>query len=253
MMTKTKKIGMLTPSSNTVLEPLTGAMLNGVDGVTVHYSRFTVKEISLKPNALSQFNNDPMLQAASLLADAEVDVIAWNGTSAGWLGFEADLELCYRIEKETGIPATTSVLALNEAFKMYGIKNYGLVTPYTSDVNQKIIENYKTIGLTCVSQQHCGIYVNKEFSKIGEERIRQMVNEVSVSEAEAITTFCTNLRAASLVEELEHKFGHPIFDTISVVVWKSLRMIGVDPEKIKGWGMLFGPAPLCGKIEDNGR
>jgi hypothetical protein len=31
-----------------------------------------------------------ILRAAELLADAKVDTIAWNGTSASWLGREVD-------------------------------------------------------------------------------------------------------------------------------------------------------------------
>ncbi|WP_281169602.1 maleate cis-trans isomerase family protein [Thermicanus aegyptius] len=230
---------MLTPSSNTVLEPVCQQMLSCLDDVSVHFSRFTVTEISMRPNALGQFEQESMLRAARLLADAEVDVIAWNGTSAGWLGFEADVRLCERIFQETGIPATTSVLALNEAFELYGIKSFGLVTPYTPDINEKIIANYSTIGLECAAEQCLGMYVNKEFSRVSPKAIEQMVAQVAVPGVEAITTFCTNLRAAPLVQSLEQKYGIPIFDTISVVVWKSLNMIGISPDCVQGWGGLF--------------
>ena len=36
---------MLTPSSNTMLEPVTAAMVSTLEGVAVHFSRFTVTEI----------------------------------------------------------------------------------------------------------------------------------------------------------------------------------------------------------------
>jgi len=62
---------------------------------------------------LAQFELAPILHhAAELLAHAEVDIIGWSGTSAGWLGFDKDVTLCDEIEKVTGIKATTSVLAL---------------------------------------------------------------------------------------------------------------------------------------------
>ena len=83
-------LGMLTPSSNTVLEPVTAAMLAGLDDVSAHFSRFPVTEIALSASALAQFDDAPILAAAGLLAHAKVDVIAWNGTSSGWLGFAAD-------------------------------------------------------------------------------------------------------------------------------------------------------------------
>lgn len=68
-------LGMLTPSSNTVLEPLTSAMVAGLAAVSVHYSRFPVTEIALSESALGQFDDAPLLAAAALLADAHVDII----------------------------------------------------------------------------------------------------------------------------------------------------------------------------------
>ena len=63
-MQKRTLIGMLTPSSNTVLEPVTSAMLAGLPEVTAHFGRFRVTEISLNPQALGQFDNAPFLDAA---------------------------------------------------------------------------------------------------------------------------------------------------------------------------------------------
>ena len=33
--------------------------------------------------------------------------------------------------------------------------------------------------------------------------------------------------------------GIPFYDTVSTVVWKQLRMAGVDTRQVKGWGRLF--------------
>ena len=105
---------MLTPSSNTVLEPMTTAMLESLNEVTAHFSRFEVTEITLSDRGLAQFDHDRFLEAANLLADAKCHVIAWNGTSAGWLGFDNDEELCACITEATGALSTTSILANND-------------------------------------------------------------------------------------------------------------------------------------------
>src|ERR1700681_891041 len=112
LMTKRIFLGMLTPSSNTALEPITTAMLAGLPEVSAHFSRFKVTEIALSSQALAQFNNDEILRAAELLAHARVDCIGWNGTSSGWLGFDADHRLCEQITAATGIQATTSMLEI---------------------------------------------------------------------------------------------------------------------------------------------
>ena len=75
MTTMRKRLGMITPSSNSVLEPVTSAMMAEVAGITAHFSRFRVTEIGLDAAASNQFDASVMLPAADLLADAKVDAI----------------------------------------------------------------------------------------------------------------------------------------------------------------------------------
>ncbi len=232
-------LGMLTPSSNTTLEPVTTAMLADIPEASAHFGRFRVTEIALSNQALAQFDDSEILRAAELLSHAKVGSIAWNGTSSGWLGFDADERLCRRITEATGIPACTSVLALNEIFDLTGVKRFGLVTPYLDDVQAAIIKNYAASGLDCVSERHLRKQDNFSFSEVGAQELRAMVHEVAKDKPQAITIFCTNLRGAPLVEELEREVGIPIYDTISTVVWKSLQQAGADPSRIRGWGSLF--------------
>jgi maleate isomerase len=85
VMTERVFLGMLTPSSNTVLEPVTGAILADLPDVTAHFSRFGVTEISLNEEALGQFKNQPIIDASKLLADARLHAI--YGTAprpGGW-------------------------------------------------------------------------------------------------------------------------------------------------------------------------
>jgi maleate isomerase len=232
-------LGMLTPSSNTVLEPVTQAMVSGLNEVSVHFARFKVTEIALSPSALAQFDDSEILRAAELLAHAKAGVIAWNGTSSGWLGFEADHRLCERITAATGIKSTTSMLALNEILGRNAVKRLGLVTPYLDDVQAKIVANYATLGVSCAAERHLSIRDNFSFSEVPSDRIRAMTREVAAAAPDAVAIVCTNLRGAPLVEQLEHEIGMPIYDSVSTVVWKSLSLAGIDPKRVTGWGRLF--------------
>lgn len=233
------RIGVLVPSSNTALEPLVQAMLADLPDVTGHFSRLPVTRIDLSSSGLAQFDTAPILHAGRLLADAMVDVICWNGTSSGWLGFESDARLGEAIEAETGIPFVTSVLALNEAFAKTGASTFGLVTPYTSDVQAKIIANYQSAGFECAAERHLGISHNFDFAQVDGNTLGQMIDEVAASRPGAITTFCTNLKAAQLAAATEQKHGSPFFDTVTTGVWKSLAVAGVDPRRVSGWGSIF--------------
>ncbi len=238
-MQKRTLIGMLTPSSNTVLEPVTGVMLAGLPEVSAHFGRFRVTEISLKPQALGQFGDAPFLDAARLLADAQLDVIGWNGTSAGWMGFDADARLCDSIKAETGIPACTSMLALNEILETTGRKRFAIVSPYLDDIQQKMVANYNAAGFEVVAERHLNDRGNFSFSEITEERIERLCAEVAEAKPQAIAIICTNMRGAPVAERVEKALGIPVYDTVSTVVWKALRMTGVDTRRVQGWGSLF--------------
>lgn len=238
-MTRPIRLGVLTPSSNTSLEPLTSRLASLVPGCSAHFSRFKVTEISLSTQGLGQFDDSKILAAADLLADAKVDVIGWSGTAAGWLGFDSDTRLVERIAQRTGIQATTAVLALNELMAMRDITRLALVTPYTGDVQQRIVDNYRNIGIDVVAERHLDITVNHDFALVEPERLEELMVEVAASGPQAITTFCTNLRAAPLARGIESRLNIPLLDTVSTTVWGMLRAVGADPKVIQGWGQLF--------------
>ncbi|MEH2469989.1 maleate isomerase [Nitrobacteraceae bacterium AZCC 2161] len=238
-MTKRVFLGMLTPSSNTALEPITTAMLAELPEVSAHFSRFKVTEIALSNTALAQFDNTEILRAAELLAHAKVDVIGWNGTSSGWLGFEADVRLCEQITAETGIPATTSMLALNEILEQRKVTRLGYVTPYLNEVQARILENYNKLGVACQGERHLGLQDNFSFSEVPVAQLEDMTRDVAKEKPDAITVICTNLRVAPSVAKLERETGIPVYDTIATVVWKCLKLAGVDTRRVTNWGSLF--------------
>ncbi|MBD8731092.1 maleate cis-trans isomerase family protein [Pseudomonas sp. CFBP 13710] len=238
-MTRRIRLGVLTPSSNTALEPLTQALIASLPEVSVHFSRFSVTQIALSADALGQFQRERILDAARLLADAHVDVIGWSGTSAGWLGFDTDVALCQAITEATAIPATTSVLALNKALHRFGIRRLGLVSPYLADVQARIVANYAALGIDASAESHLSLQDNFSFAEVDEAILDRQVAEVVAAGAEAISTFCTNLHAAHRAESWERQHGVPVFDTVTTVLWDMLNMTGVDTRRLTGWGRLL--------------
>lgn len=232
-------LGMLTPSSNTVLEPLTAAMLDGAPGVSAHFGRFRVTQISLDDDALGQFDMTPMLDAADLLSDAKVSSICWNGTSSGWMGFDSDEQLLAAIKSRTGVEACSSVLALNEILSLTNAQKIGFVTPYLDEIQAKIVANYEASGFDVVAEMHLGDRGNFSFSTYTEDQIAKMCREVARQKPDAISVFCTNFRGAPIAETIEAETGIPVYDTVATGLWKSMKLAGVDPSIIQGWGSLF--------------
>src|SRR5207247_1548369 len=150
-----------------------------------------------------QFDPEPMVVAAKLLADARVDVIVWNGTSGGMQGLEADRRIVGAIEAATSTPATTGTLATIDAFKELGARRYGLVVPYTEALTSIVVGTFATAGFECVASTHESITVNWDFSLVPPAIVADRVRTVARSEPEAIAIFCTNLCGAPVVEALE--------------------------------------------------
>jgi maleate isomerase len=233
------RIGMITPSSNTVLEPLSAAMLTPLaPRVTCHFTRIKVTSISLARTSLTQFDDQPFLDAAELLADARMDVIAWNGTSGAWRGTAADEALCASIARRAACSATTGTLAQLEAMRRLGVRRYALAVPYTSQVCDAIVATYAASGFECCNVACLGITHNAAFAEVPPEAIRSLVARANVPGAEAVAIICTNLASGWLVEELEHSLAKPVLDSGVVTVWQALRLAGI-PDPLRGWGQLL--------------
>ena len=169
-----------------------------------------------------------------------MQAIGWNGTSAGWLGFESDERLCRRITRGDRHPGVHFGAGAERGLRRDGVKRFGLVTPYTDDVQQRIIANYARAGFECVAERHLGWQDNWSFSTATSERLarhgRARWPRRSRTPSRSSAPDCVRRRSSNA---LERELGIPIYDTIATVVWKSLKLAGADPTRIAGWGRLF--------------
>jgi maleate isomerase len=235
------RIGMLTPSSNIALEPATYALLRAMPGVSAHFARFPVTEIALSPGALGQFDQGPILAAAELLSHARMDAIVWNGTSATWLGFARDEALVEAVTARTGIAGATSILAMNTLLGRMNAKRIGIVTPYTADVQAKLVANYEAAGFVCAAERHAGLRDNFSFAELPEAEIEALVMDVAEASPDAIAVICTNMDATRLAPRIESRIGIPVLDSIAMGLWGALDLLGVPkgPLHDAGAGEIF--------------
>ncbi|MEO8220787.1 MAG: aspartate/glutamate racemase family protein [Specibacter sp.] len=232
------RIGMIVPSSNTCLEPQSYRILGDRQDVTIHFTRIPVTRIALDDSSDKQFDAEVMRDAARLLATSDVDVIAWNGTSGSWLGVEHDRELVSQIQDATGIPATTSTLAYMDAFASFGTKNISLFTPYTQDVNNKIINAYAGNGITTLDDHALGLSDNESFARVTTDEMRPGSLEMAASGSDAIVYLCTNLYGATIAAEIEERTGVPVLDSVAVTLWHCLKLAKA-PLLAPQWGRLL--------------
>jgi maleate isomerase len=234
-----KKIGHITPSTNTTMEPLTtllGALAGG--GISQHFSRVSVQRLALDAEAAAQFELERMLAAARILGEAPLDVIAWNGTAGSWRGRGYDTELVAAIEAETGIRAITSTLAIYETFRRHRWTRIGLAVPYNDDITAAIVREYASQGFEVIATAHLGLESNIDFGNVSAATIRDLLVAAAAGAPDCIAVVCTNVPAITLAAEFEAAYGIPIVDSIAVTFLECARICGLDP-RIAGFGSVL--------------
>lgn len=180
-----------------------------------------------------------MMGAAQLLADAHVDLICWNGSKGGELGFDRDRVLCQRIEDELGIPAVTSVLALDQLLRAAGIERIAFVTPFRQPVNDKIVRGWTAAGYDCIADLGAGLSDNFSYSTMAPDALKGMARQVAAEKPDAILFYCTNLPGAGLCADMEAELGIPVLDSVSAGVWGALSSLGLSASLPRKWGRLL--------------
>ncbi len=235
-----RRIGMIVPSSNTVVEPICSRLFAGMEAqITVHYARLEVINVSLDEGSARQFTSDAMVRAAMQLAQANADAIVWNGTAGSWLGIERDRRICRRIEKETGIKTSTASLGLVNSCRDFPVECLHLVTPYIKEINDAIIREYEALGLKISGVTGLGITKNTDIGSVTAGQMEDLCCRTGAKAGEGIAVVCTNLAAAWRAEAIEKKTGAVLFDSVTAAIREALRLTGLTDLSLTGFGTLL--------------
>lgn len=232
---------MIVPSSNTVFEPVASALVAEIPSLSAHFTRVRVTRIDADEDASAQFDAGLMTDAATLLADAGVDAIAWAGTSGTWLGLERDAELARALASATNVRVTTSTQALLAACHALRARRVALLTPYVPKVAASITEQLDRVGLQVVHEAHLGISENRAFADVGPDKLRMMAYDAAAAGPDAILLVCTNLCGAPLVNAIEEETGTTVLDSAAATLWHSCMLAG-SSRPVAGYGRLLAMA-----------
>ncbi|MFW0783551.1 Asp/Glu racemase [Gordonia sp. CPCC 206044] len=232
------RIGMIVPSSNTVVEDATIRLLASRGDVLVVSTRVRVQTISSDSGGAA-FGIDSMVDAALLLADARPDVIVWNGTAGSWLGVDHDDAVCTAIAAATGVPATTSTLAILRACRHLGVDELAVASPYTGDIVDRIIAEYAKHGVAVTGHAEWGLSDNFSFAAASSMDVAELMVEAAANvDVDALALICTNVDGTAVTPRVEAAIGRPVIDSIAATLWCALDIAGADTH-IGGWGHLL--------------
>jgi maleate isomerase len=229
---RSRRVGLLVPSSNTVMEPDFWEALP--PDATLHTARMYLEDTT--PEAESRMLDEHVLPAARDLATARPDLIVFGCTSAGALrGNRYDAELCARISELSGVPTVSVIAAVRQAIAASGARRVGVVTPYVEELNRPIRESLEADGVEVAVIAGLGIADNFQIATVPAARICDFAEQTLRGLAVDLAfVSCTNFPAYAAVPELERRLGRPVVTSNQAAVAAVLALLDAAPARRAG-------------------
>ena len=226
-MTDPVRVGLLVPSSNSVMEIDLHRHLPP-DRFTVHTGRMYLEETT--PEAESQMLDVHVMPAARDVGTVRPHLLVFGCTSAGALrGNEADTELCRRIADATGTEVVSTIRSVRQALERRGARRIGVITPYVDALNQKIRASVEADGVEVAAIRGLGITENFAIAEVQPADIVGFAVETTRGfEVDLVFASCTNFRAVDAIAGIEQALGVPVVTSNQAVLEALLLRQGLS-------------------------
>lgn len=202
------RIGLIVPSSNTVMEPDFHQRV-GVAGI-ISTTRIFLQDVTRE--AEIRMLEDDLSKAVQLIRTTAPDVVVFGCTSAGALGgLTHDDGIGEIIEKGARARAVTVLRAVLTQLRSVGPRKLAVFTPYIEDLTNSIASSIAEAGYPPVKAAGMGLRANLEIGRIQPTDIVSFVeSQIDGCAPDCIFLSCTNWRAIEAIEPLQRKLGVPI-------------------------------------------
>lgn len=204
-----QRVGLLIPSSNTVME--VDFYRHLPPSATVHPGRMYMEATTVKGE--EEMLDDHCLPTAGDVATAKPDVVVFGCTSAGALrGNAYDGELCRRISDVTGKPTVSVIESVRRRLMGLDVRRVAVITPYIEDLNARIKASVEDDGIEVASIHGMGISVNFNLALVEPPQILAFVRAKlgPAPDADALFISCTNFQAVATLPQLKAVYDMPI-------------------------------------------
>ncbi|HMM62569.1 MAG TPA: Asp/Glu racemase [Mesorhizobium sp.] len=208
-----------------------------LEGIGIYCTR-VFNDADITPETLRAIGSRIAPAAELILPGLPLDVVGFGCTSATMtLGEEA---VFAEIRKaRPGIACTTPITAALAAFKAFGARRIGVLTPYAPAVNEVVRRYLDGRGVSVAAFGTFDKLDDREAARISPESIVNGIVSLSEkAELDAVFVSCTSLRLSERIEEIEQATGLPVTSSDHALAWHCLRLAGVG-DIVPGGGRLF--------------
>jgi maleate isomerase len=239
------KIGIVVPSTNTVMEPELHAMVP--HGVTVHTARIYLPQSSIASPEEARSAVEAFQTALDVairdIATAEVDhliigvsALSFIGGLAGSRRFEE------RVKTTTTATITTAAAAIAEALRLYDVKRIGILSPHPAMLDRHYRQFFVESGYDVVTLHRFDCPTTLSIAMVEEATIRNALRNVSDRGVEAIVQVGTDLAMTRLADEAERWLGIPVLAVNAAALWHALRVCDI-PDRLPQSGSILREHP----------
>lgn len=176
--------------------------------------------------------------AARLLADARVDLIAFNCTAVSTRAPGEDAAIAERITDATGTKAVTTAEALVAALHHFAASRIVLVTPYIAPVTERETAFFEHHGFEVLHSAGYNIDANWDMAQEPPETWHNLVLANRRDAADAFVLSCTAIRSMEVIEGLEGALGRPVLSSNQALAWYAAQSCG-QAVPVEGFGVLL--------------
>lgn len=218
-----QRLGLIVPSSNTVME--VDFYRNLPDDITLHVSRMYLRDTTVAGEEEMLDKHFP--RALEDIATVMPHAIVFGCTSAGALrGNKFDSILCQRIAEVGNCYAISTIASARKNLKEKGLQRIAVITPYIEKLNQRVKFSLEEDGLDVVLIAGLGIDYNFEIAGVDPEQILSFsLNAIKDADIDGIFISCTNFRGMEAMQRLEDLTGLPVVTSNQAAMKQSLKVL----------------------------
>ena len=244
-MSAPKRVGVLVPSTNQVVEPDFYSVVS--KEITVHAERLWNGDPT--PPGESEADNEKinhdLERAARYIASLEPDLVVYACTGGTFFkgNLAYDREISAVIQRVTGRPAITAVGSSVAALRHVGARRISIAGPYGNRLlRERLKPLIEGLGFDVVSADGEPEMAQRTRSvAIGNQDPQVILDFVpGVVKPEADTVFLpgTAWRTLEVVDELERKLRKTVITVNQATIWNALGKLGWR-QSIDGYGQLL--------------
>jgi len=179
----------------------------------------------LTREAIPAYRDSAIALARQHFGNAEVDVIAYGCTAAGFIsGPAGDVELAALLSEATGLPVTTTARAMVTALQYDEAHRVAVVTPYSDAVNRQLAAFLASGGIEVVRLNSFRAPDVTALARITAGEVRELARETMGSDCDALFVGCSQLPTYAILAGLEAEFARPAWSSIRATAWDVQRL-----------------------------